>query len=244
MKSQFFKNIIFLDTIESTNTYLKHNDIQDRTIVFTFNQTHGRGRNNRLWIGFNQKSLAISFLIKSEYNFKNHTWLIACSSLALIELLENSGIKKCWIKWPNDVYVGDRKISGILAESIWKGQNLDKVIIGIGININCTKEDLISINKSATSVLIQTDKSYDLNLFFSKYLEILSRFLILFYKGDFLKIKKAWFARCKIINKNVEWIKNNDIIYGKIIDVDIDGYLVIETNNNKIKIYDGEVKIV
>lgn len=60
----FFKNIIYLDTIDSTNTFLKINDFQDKTIVYTFDQTKGRGRGSKEWVDFKDKNIALSFIIK------------------------------------------------------------------------------------------------------------------------------------------------------------------------------------
>jgi BirA family biotin operon repressor/biotin-[acetyl-CoA-carboxylase] ligase len=241
--NKYFNNILYLESIDSTNNYLKEGNFEDRTIVFTFDQTKGRGRDHKLWKDFNGKNIAISFQIKPERIFKNNIWYIATSSLALIDILIKYNIKNCWIKWPNDIYIKKDKLAGILAESVWISDKLTKLIIGIGININCTKEDLCSLDNRATSFYIQKKMNFEMHDFFYSYKEQLSKWLLLLEKDGISEIREKWCRYCKILNKNVEWIKDGKKINGRIIDIEKDGGLIFKSKNILEKIISGEVNV-
>ncbi len=237
----FNNNTIYLESIDSTNNYLKKGNFEETTIVYTFNQTKGRGRDQKAWKDYKDKNIAISFLLKPKKIFNNNTWYIAATALALIDILKKFHIKNSWIKWPNDIYIKNDKLAGILAESVWLSDRLTKLIIGIGININCTKEELSSLENRATSLFIQKGKTFDMNDFFNLYREQLSKWLLILEKEGIFKIRKRWLKYCKIINKKVDWIKDGNKINGKIINIDADGGLLLKTKTGFEKIISGEV---
>ena len=129
------KEICF-ETVDSTNTYLKNNyqDLDNLTIVSTKKQTNGRGRNNRTWLSDNN-NLLFSLLLKDENYFASFKSISIVSAYSVLCILKEYGVNNLSIKWPNDVYIGDSKVCGILLESISK-QQLECLIIGIGINVN------------------------------------------------------------------------------------------------------------
>ena len=127
---------IHFDTIDSTNTYLKNNyqNLDDMTFVSATSQSSGRGRNNRTWLD-DGNNLLFSLLIKNDYLMDSYKILSILSAYSIIEVLETYGINNLSIKWPNDVYVDDNKICGILLESVSK-EKLECLIIGVGLNVN------------------------------------------------------------------------------------------------------------
>jgi BirA family transcriptional regulator, biotin operon repressor / biotin---[acetyl-CoA-carboxylase] ligase len=247
MKSKervFFNNIRYLETIDSTNTYLKENDLEDRTLVYTFNQTKGRGRENRKWVDFKNKNLALSILIKPINNDISPIWFIAVVSLSLIELLKEYRIKNSWIKWPNDIYIDDKKISGILSESVWSNMKIEKIITGIGININSDTDDLKNIDKKTTSIYTETGKICQLNDIAEKITgNLTDLFFLLYSKNGSEKIKKKWMKYCRIKGKHVIWNNKGEKIPGKIIKIENDGTLIIKSENENFRILSGEIDI-
>jgi BirA family transcriptional regulator, biotin operon repressor / biotin---[acetyl-CoA-carboxylase] ligase len=241
----FFNKIIYTETTESTNTFLKENDFEDKTILYTFNQTKGRGRENRNWINFSNKDLALSIGLKPQVVFQQNVWYISLISLSLIDVFKKLKIKNSWIKWPNDVYIENKKIAGILSESIWKNNSLSKFIIGIGININSCENDLKMItDKKTTSIFLETGKEVHLNDFVKMFIDSLSKWFLLFEKNKIERIKKEWIKYCNIINKKVEWKSNEKKTIGIISDIDKDGFLYLKTENETIKIICGEISIL
>ena len=239
----FFYKTLYIESVDSTNTYLKKRDCEDRIIIYTFNQTKGRGRNEKQWIDFKNKNLAISFLLKPATTIKNNIWYVAACSLALIKVLEKLRIKNSWIKWPNDVYIKNDKLAGILTESVWLSGKIERLIIGIGININCNLEDLSLLKNKATSIIIQTGEEYDLHDFFYIYKDELSKWLFLLIERDGIPIiRKEWIKKTKIVNKNVEWINNNNVIKGTILGINLNGSLLLKTDKQIINVISGEIR--
>ncbi|OHD07482.1 MAG: biotin--[acetyl-CoA-carboxylase] ligase [Spirochaetes bacterium GWD1_27_9] len=238
-------NIVYLEEVDSTNSFLKQNEFEDKTIVYSFNQTTGRGRENRKWFCFENKNLALSILFKPKKSILNFNWYIACISVALVELFDEIGVHNSWIKWPNDIYINDEKISGVLAESIWKTTKMEKLIVGIGVNVNSTKEDLSGVGKKATSVSMILGKDFDLKKFSELYLDKLSKYFTIFFGYDGIKkIKKEWVKYSKIIGKKVEWIMNGEVKSGEVFDIDEDGILKLKIDEQIIDVLAGDVNLI
>lgn len=128
---------IHLSFIDSTNAYLKNNykELNNYTFVSTDEQSDGRGRNNRQWKSENGKNLLFSLLILDKELIKHYKEISIISAYSIIEELKELGLKDISIKWPNDVFVKDNKICGILLESVTKNE-MECLIVGIGLNVN------------------------------------------------------------------------------------------------------------
>ena len=128
---------IFFDTIDSTNTYLKKHfeEYDDLTFVRADLQTAGKGRSGRKWTASKGKNLTFSLLIKDERVMEKFASLSVLSAYSVLKVLESYGIEGLSIKWPNDVYVKDDKICGILLEAVSR-EKMEALILGIGINVN------------------------------------------------------------------------------------------------------------
>lgn len=149
---------IHFDSIDSTNTYLKNNylDLENLTFVSASNQTQGKGRNNRKWDS-DGSNLLFSILIKDNKYFPLTNSISIISAYTIIEVLKSYGINDLSIKWPNDVFVKDNKICGILLESISK-ENLECLIIGVGLNVNQDKfDDEYIINPTSMYNILKTN---------------------------------------------------------------------------------------
>lgn len=253
MNNCFFSVIKFLDRVDSTNTELLKNEYEDKTLLYSFNQIKGRGRFERNWITFKDKSLALSILLKNndKINIKNHFFITATLAISLIELLEKNFQINGWIKWPNDVYIKDKKLAGILTETIYLKKNDFKIVTGIGININVNQDDLNIIDKKTTSLLIETNKKIELDKFVKNFTCILSNNFSFLFENDNNKtiIKEKWLKNCPILNKNVTITNkfldmDNSVIKGTVIDIDNEGFLIIKMNGKIEKIISGDVKII
>jgi len=243
--NSFFKQIKYLESIDSTNSYLKNNSHLNNTLVYTFNQSSGRGRNNKKWIDTTDRNLALSFIINPFDSYKNNLWLIAATSLSLIKKLNELKIKNSWIKWPNDIYIKDFKLSGILAESIWQSNELRKIIIGIGININTTEEDFKKLDNKATSIFIQTKEHQDMHDFTNSIISNISFYLSkLINDKNIEQIKKEWFKHSKIINKKVKWDNDKESRIGKVKGIDNDGILELKIKNKLYKVTSGDITLI
>ena len=158
-------NIQWYSSLKSTNEEMKKilssgNKLKNYSIVATYDQTNGTGRFDRKWISFPNSNLCFSIFIESEKDIKCIPSLTMSSALAVNDFLKSYGVKSN-LKWPNDVLVENKKICGILSEHINNAKNNIKgVIIGIGLNVNLTTNELNTIDH-ATSMLVNA-----INLFY------------------------------------------------------------------------------
>lgn len=132
------RRVTVLNTIRSTNQYIIDNlqYMQVGDVFVTDHQTHGRGRYGKVWITPHAQGLALSMYWKTSQKLLITTELSVIISFVVAKVLRKFGVSQVKVKWPNDLYVYDRKLAGILVEIITKN-NLDfHLIIGIGINLS------------------------------------------------------------------------------------------------------------
>lgn len=151
--------VIELETVESTNelaaTWVKNADIVEGTVIYSLNQTQGKGYLGSKWETQPGLNLAMSIILHPVFLSPDLLFFLnICSSLAVIEVLETTNTPDCTVKWPNDIYAGDNKIAGILIENNVKGAQLNSSIIGIGLNVN--QEQFSGELANPTSVKLQT----------------------------------------------------------------------------------------
>lgn len=134
------QKIISLSVVDSTNNYIAKLQLSDEidhgTVILAENQSEGRGQRGTEWQSEPGKNLIFSFLL-NEVNLSvmEQFRLNQLTSLALVRALGKKGVD-AQIKWPNDIFVGDKKISGMLIENSISGTGLKDSIIGIGLNVN------------------------------------------------------------------------------------------------------------
>lgn len=136
----------FFRELPSTNSWLKSSkDLETGTVVITDSQVTGRGQYDRKWISEPGQNLTFSVLLRpGNPQFIHTITLVAATACA--EVLQAYTINRICIKWPNDIYCESKKVGGILVESSFVGGKIDKLVLGIGINVNQTvyTDDLYS----------------------------------------------------------------------------------------------------
>lgn len=152
----------FIDEVSSTNSFLK-NEVKTKQItskmgVFATFQFEGKGQYSNTWAAEKGKNILCSFLVHKQLGTYKPETLNNAATLAVFNLLETSGLENIKIKWPNDIYIKDKKIAGILVENSFIGSVLEYSIIGIGVNINQTNFS----GFEATSTLNETGIELDL----------------------------------------------------------------------------------
>lgn len=231
---------LYLETVDSTNLWAKQHiaEIDNQTVVYTFNQTSGRGRLNRAWNNIGEDNIYATIVLKPSGSMKEvYSNLTQYLCLVLAQTMEEYNVTPK-IKWPNDIQINGKKISGILAEGV--GVNSDGnflgIVLGFGVNLNTSKEILEQINQPATSLNIETGVNIDKNLFLKK---VLDRFCLLydrFIEEGFPLIKNEYIKRASFLDKNVSVKVFDNIVSGKATGVTDNGALKIVDNNNTEKI--------
>lgn len=228
--------VINFDVITSTNQYIKeqYKNLEPFTIINANKQTNGRGRVDRKWESIEGKNLTFSIYLKPK---------ILPEKLPLLSLVIGASIYNvlskyinCSIKWPNDIIVNDKKIAGILVESIYSNK-LEALVAGIGININ---QDQFSndLKNKATSLFIETNTEYNKNIILD---EFIKEFDLLY--NDFIIGNNQFVNICKehnyLLNKEINY--NGSI--AKIVDISEEGKLIIDINGKQEQLFFGEITL-
>ena len=237
--------IVALEEVHSTNSYALEflPSFEDKTVVFTTHQTLGRGRYNRKWVCDSSENLYMSIVLKPEknndYPFPNLTQYL---SVSVCKVLENSFGIKPNIKWPNDILVNGAKISGILAETDMTKNEIDGVVLGIGLNVNLKQETLNSIDQNATSIAVLKNENYDCEKiarmicdeFFANYDN--------FVNGGFEYIKDEYVKRCAFLGQNITIREAEERKKYFAKSIDNEGLLIaIDEQNRECRIITGDV---
>lgn len=237
------RNFIYCDEVDSTNTVLLTNKDfnRDGTVLLAEYQSKGRGRKNRTWVSNAGQNLTFSILLKGDFKEKKVNLINLGSSLSVAQSLENLYQFDVELKWPNDVLVNKKKIAGILLESTSKGNKINKLVIGIGINVNQPnfpgKYDIqpTSVRKEFKSI-VSREKLLS---------EVLNNFesILQLVKEDPNKILNDWRNRCKMIGEKVKVVFDDKIKVGIFDDIDENGFLILKVGDTIEKIHYGDVSL-
>ncbi len=158
------KNIIVLNEVGSTNNYANQlivsKQAEEGTVVLAYHQNSGKGQRGNSWESEAGKNVLMSIVLYPVFLPAEKQFLISkIVSLALAGFLRKE-LNDVSIKWPNDLYVGNKKIAGILIENAIKGRNLFSSVVGIGLNIN--QEKFISDAPNPVSLKQLTGRTFDI----------------------------------------------------------------------------------
>ena len=167
---------LWLDTIDSTNSEALRRlpDLPSCTVLAAREQTAGRGQRGNTWFSESGKNLTFSIVLKfgpGAVSARDAHYLNCLASLSVVSLLDSFGIRS-QIKWPNDIYVGKRKICGMLLENTLCTTGLAASVIGIGLNVNQTAFPRLA---NATSVALELGQVQPMEWDLAQTLECLLR---------------------------------------------------------------------
>ncbi len=243
----FGKRIIFFKSIKSTMDYAKslaERDEPEGTVVIADYQSSGRGRFGRVWSSEPGKNILMSIIIRPSIPLEKFALISFLSAVSVAEAIEKIADVKVNTKWPNDLLINGRKVSGILMEASITADKGDFIILGIGVNVN-QEEFQKELKNYATSLLIETGKFYDRVILVQEILRTLeSNYLKISRTHDFTEIMRKWKERCSMLGKEIALIRAGKTINGTAIDVDSKGFLLLKVGDYIISLSSGEVTIV
>lgn len=157
------KVLITLDSVDSSNNYalelLQTKCPTEGTLVYAKEQTMGRGQRGNVWISHANKNITISIILYPKFlQVTNHFFLSKVIALAVQKLVALLVNKPVFIKWPNDIYVENKKIGGILIENSIQGAYMGWSVVGIGLNVNQIVFN--DLQKNITSLCLETGQEY------------------------------------------------------------------------------------
>ncbi len=239
------RNFIYAEEIASTNTELLENKDsydQNGTVLFTDHQLEGKGRRNRKWISEKDVNLTFSLLLVHENALtKSVNMINLAASLAVATSIENLYQLRTELKWPNDVLINRRKAAGILLESSIKGEKIERLVVGFGINVN-QKSFPGSYNLPPTSLNLEAVTEIERENLLA---EILNNFEDLFNVAITKpqNIIKDWKSKCHMLGDRIKISDNDKTIVGIFNDIDENGFLVLRRNDKLEKIHFGDVSL-
>ncbi|MEO2068940.1 MAG: biotin--[acetyl-CoA-carboxylase] ligase [Desulfurobacteriaceae bacterium] len=226
--------LVELEEVDSTNEYLKRIDFREGFCVIARKQTGGKGRRGKNWLSLKDKGLYISFMYPPL-----SPSVISLSSLAFGVAVLNtlkSFKEDFYLKWPNDIYINGKKIAGILPELL-----RDRLIVGIGINLSYSEEELSDFPVPATSLKIERISFNRDQLIKSLIAEINSYYNKL-STGQFNV--KEFEQNCPLIGKEIAVHNQEGSFKARALGIDQNGYLIVEDEEGNIKrLFSGDVSV-
>jgi BirA family transcriptional regulator, biotin operon repressor / biotin---[acetyl-CoA-carboxylase] ligase len=232
-------NLLFFENLPSTNTHtaylLKKKNLPEGTIVYTNYQSAGRGQTGNSWDSEDSKNLLISIILFPSFvNPADQFYISMTISLGICDFLRRY-IPVCSIKWPNDIYVNNDKIAGILLESSIIDDQIEYTIAGIGLNIN--QEKFLSTVPNPVSLRLLSGLNYDLPTCLNQLGTDLDKRYKLLIAGNSGQIKDEYVSKLYRLNKWFKFKDFNGIYTGRILTVTDYGRMQIERQNGKLSEY-------
>ncbi|WP_188206001.1 biotin--[acetyl-CoA-carboxylase] ligase [Alkalibacillus aidingensis] len=212
------------------------------TIVLANEQTNGKGRMKRYWDSKSGLGLWLSMILRPhELEPKNATQITLVAAVAVADVMKQLGID-IKIKWPNDLFINDRKLAGILTEMQAEQDQIDYIVLGIGLNVNHGLDDFDqSIKQQATSLHLETGTIHNLNELFQQVALSFEQLYERFIEQGFLSIKSEWEGYAYKLG---EWInvRAQGEWPAKLVGIHEDGALkVIDQQGNEHLLYSAEI---
>ena len=233
------------EQLESTNSsaldLISKSNPSEGTAIMTLFQTHGKGQYGRKWDSSRGKNILCSIILYPSFLLlKNQFYLNIFSSLAIRKLISGLVKSNVCIKWPNDIYVGDKKISGILINNAIQNNVLKHCVVGIGININQKYFDPAIPNPS--SIFIENHVESDLNSIVKKLFNSMEKYYLMLKSGNYSALREAYNEHLYLRNYQLDFSLNKKTKKGIIKEINKEGKLIIQSGL-EIKAYDfNEVK--
>ena len=239
----FGQHVHWYPDITSTNDVaarLADAGAPEGTVVAADAQTAGRGRHGRVWASPPGAGLYVSIVLRPDHF---HAGLLTLAAgVAVSEGIQAATGLETHVKWPNDVYVGERKLAGILAEAGSSGSGVQHVVLGCGINVTPAAYPP-DVALRATSIELELGRAVDRGLVLGECLAAFdARYAALQARrgGDVLK---DWRQRAALtFGRRIEWDADGSVRRGVAEDVDDTGALLVRTPAGRERIISGEVR--
>ena len=245
--SLFASPIHYHASMDSTNALartLAGQGAPEGTLVITEEQTAGRGRRGKSWVSPSGANLLFSLLLRPPMEGERVFVLTMVLALAGLKAVKKVTGVKALIKWPNDLYVGTKKLAGILTEFSVKGKRTDWAVLGMGMNVGWHPEVPEGSGAPATSLLEETGQRVSRNKLL---IEILTRFEALYrdvVAGSMKALYEEWNQNCLVLGKSVVVTSEREQIEGRALCIDDFGALIIEdADGHQRRILTGDVSL-
>ena len=249
----FGNNIFCLMEVDSTNTFILNmarSGAPEGTLAVADYQYSGRGKRDRKWFAPQGENLTFTILLRPLVNIEYVQKITLATASTLADTIEQFFKQRGWtlppieLKWPNDLLIGKKKLSGILTESILKDKQVAALAVGIGINLNTEikkfPKELQHSSCSLTDFAEQRIIPEELLALFLRNFELDYE---KWERNSYRNVVEQWKKRCRQFGQTVTVITAGNEQQALFQDVDSDGYLLYQTQDGKTKrLISGEIK--
>lgn len=239
---RFKRNLVELSSVDSTNNYaanlLKTTNVVNGTTILTKRQENGRGQLGTTWHTAPGKNLITSTIIFPILKNERAFYLNIAVSLAVNKTLRDIGIMSK-VKWPNDIYVGENKIGGILIENQIQGKLIHSCIIGLGLNVN---QLIFPEGINATSIAMEKGIDFEIDDVFENYFINLDFYCDILMQSNFDLLLKKYYSAMHCYDELCQFEDVSGVFEGRITGIDVVGKLQILTENGLKKFDLKEVR--
>lgn len=250
MKTQIMgKSIELHQVIDSTNNRARELALEgadEGTLIIAKTQLEGRGRLSRSWISPRGKGIWMSLILKPDLSPDQAPHITAIAAVAIRKALNRATGLDIGIKWPNDIIIDGKKVCGILTEMHADIDRIYYVVVGIGINVNMTQEDLpVELSSTATSLRIALGRNLDRRQLIALIMEEIEEIYYTYLENrDFKQILDLCRQYSVTLNRPVKVIGRDTSFEGFAVDFDEDGSLLVKKEDgNIIKVMSGDVSV-
>lgn len=231
----------FINQLDSTNNFIKNYPVENGLVVFTNFQSSGKGMAANKWESNDGENLLCSILLEFTFlKIEQQTYINMAVSLALHTIVEKYSGKRCNIKWPNDIYIDNKKIAGILIENSLQGNKIKQTIIGIGLNIN---QELFE-NKNAISLKNILNHNLNIETILNELTNQLDIYYHLLALGKFQQIIEKYNDFLFRKNETCYFNINNQLVLGQIESVNELGLLNVLIGNELQEFSHKELEMI
>ncbi len=240
------KRVYYFDSTDSTQNFameIASNDKENGTVVISKKQTGGRGRMKRKWKS-PTGGIWMSIIIHPKFDVSYTTLVPIATSLALCMAIEKILKIKPELKWPNDVTLKGKKVAGVLVDTSIISNEIENMVLGIGINFKIKPHELASTIKKTPNfygVATLVKKNERALPLVHQFLYELENVFQLINSRRIRKIKNEWTKRSSTIGRNVSIITGEGNVNGKAVKIDSDGALIISKGKKAEKILVGDI---
>jgi BirA family biotin operon repressor/biotin-[acetyl-CoA-carboxylase] ligase len=242
------RNLHYVESVESTQKIAHHfasENAPEGTVILAEEQLSGRGRMARNWHSPKYTGIWMSMILRPNIPLSNAPQLTLLAAVAIVQAIEEMTDLIPDIKWPNDILINGKKVTGILTELQAEADRIHSIIIGMGINVNQKKEDFpLELQETATSLFIEGRETVSRAELIRTIFKYFERLYTLYLEQGFLPIKLLWEGYASSIGNYIKARTLRNTIEGKALGITDDGVLQLEDMTGKIHlIYSADIEI-
>jgi BirA family transcriptional regulator, biotin operon repressor / biotin---[acetyl-CoA-carboxylase] ligase len=246
METMFVGQLLFsLNEVDSTNDFLlnklKSESLAEGTIVVAKQQTKGKGQRGKSWLSDSNESLLLSLLLFPKCSIQKQFFLNKAIAVSICQALSTFGVN-AKIKWPNDIYVENKKVSGVLIENAIHSNQLKHSVVGVGINVN--QLSFPQNLPNPTSMRLCLNKQVDRTLLLEVVCSFMEKNYLLFKNNSFTQIDDQYHS---LLYKHFEYTSfkiENKLVDLKVLGVSASGLLELEGKEGLKAFSMGEITFV